>query len=194
MKDHHKWVKNSQILLLNCQHWNLPKLVAMLKGLVMSPSFHNINMGQNPWLIFYSGHFITRNRKELGLLHCQTSRSKHKIMHGFSHALTNSVSSVFLIIVWHFEEIKKLLTTFDICHGSPLFQQIEDCDKLHKLPLVFYRVPIRNLLSHRNLPRKNNILSFILTRLARQVDVIPIDNHPGHVYIYYSNLHVSHQA
>ncbi len=99
-------------------------------------------------------------------------------MHGFNHAPTNNVNSVFPKVVQHFAEIKRPLTTFEICHNSALFQQMEDCYELHELFLAFYKVPIRNLLSHRSLPMKSSILPLILNMLARQTHVILINNHP----------------
>jgi hypothetical protein len=99
-------------------------------------------------------------------------------MHGFRHVPTNSVSLVFLMVFWHFEEIKKLFTTFKIRHRSPLFQQMENCDELHKLSFAFYKVPIRNLLSHKSLPMKNNIFSFIFNMLAKRAHVILTNIHP----------------
>jgi len=88
-------------------------------------------------------------------------------MHGFNHVPTNSVSLEFPRVVWHFEEIKKLFTTFKICHRLPLFQHMEDCDELHKLSFAFYRVPIRNLLNHKSLPMKSSILSLIFNMLVK---------------------------
>jgi hypothetical protein len=90
-------------------------------------------MGQNPWLIIYNGHFITRNKDELGLLHCY--RLKHKILYGFSHAPTSSVNPMFPRVVQHFEEIKFFFTTLEIHHSTPLFQQMENYNELHKFSL-----------------------------------------------------------
>ncbi len=79
-------------------------------------------------------------------------------MNGFNHVPTSSVNPVFPKVVQHFENIKKLLTTIEICYRSPLFQEMEDRDELHELSLAFYKIPICNLLSHRNLPMKSSIL------------------------------------
>jgi hypothetical protein len=43
-------------------------------------------------------------------------------MDGFSHVPTKSVGIMFSRVIGHFEEIKKIFTTFEISHGSPLFQ------------------------------------------------------------------------
>ncbi len=49
---------------------------------------------------------------------------------------------------------------------------MEDHDEEHELSLAFYRVPIHNLLTHKNLPMKSNILSLILNMLIKRVYVI----------------------
>jgi len=49
---------------------------------------------------------------------------------------------------------------------------MEDHDEEHELSLTFYRVPIHNLLTHKSLPMKNNILSLIVNMLIRRVYVI----------------------
>ncbi len=49
---------------------------------------------------------------------------------------------------------------------------MEDHDEEHELSLAFYKVPIHNLLTHKSLPMKSNILSLILNMLIRWVYVI----------------------
>jgi hypothetical protein len=49
---------------------------------------------------------------------------------------------------------------------------MEDHDEEHELSLTFYRVPIHNMLTHKSLPMKSNILSLILNMLIRRVYVI----------------------
>jgi hypothetical protein len=88
-------------------------------------------------------------------------------MNGFSHVPTNSVNPMFPRVVQHFEEIKKLFTRFEIRYRLPLFQEMEDHDELHEFSLTFYRMPICNLLSHRSLPMKSNILSLVFNMLPR---------------------------
>ncbi len=88
-------------------------------------------------------------------------------MNGFNHVPISSVNPMSLRVVRHFEEIKKFFITFEICYRSPLFQEVENHYKLHELSFAFYKVPICNLLSHRNLPMKSSILSFVLSILPR---------------------------
>jgi hypothetical protein len=105
----------------------------------MFPSLHNINMGRNPWLIIYNGHFIVRNKDESSLSHCQTSRSKHKIMHGVIHAPISNVSSMFSKVVQHFEETKNLLQPLKSIINHFCFNRWKIVTNYTNLFYAFYR-------------------------------------------------------
>lgn len=71
-------------------------------------------------LIVKNCNFVTTHKNEIQLLQGNLDSIQNNIVHSFYHALVGHIITMFVKVVFNFEELEKWFHTFEICHGSTL--------------------------------------------------------------------------